>query len=301
MPYCVQCGVELPPDASVCPLCGTSVLLPPDSHSTGTEGSRAAESEPMFPVPVASDGRNRWGLDKKRKGALELLFGLSFVALAVLGFSLVPSGADWFVPMSSVVAGTLYGAVLLAFPFSYRWIATGWISISFLFIGMLGVHLGGYGWTILTCSALALGWILLVLPYFLPVRKRPLVLTIQFPTILAFLSLVDYRSSGSSWFLPVALPVACLIVLSFSVLALRVRIFRYGDFPMADFILSFGCIACLAVGTGEVLAVRHATGVWAFGWSGPLWIAASALAVFLGAVGLSRRVRRYFTSQTRHS
>lgn len=297
MPYCVQCGVELPPDAMKCPLCATPVVL----LSTGGDvqnhgGGGWAELFPSDALVFKARG-----LDKRRKGALELLFGITLITEVILAVSLFPSPVGWFIPMLSVLFGALCVVVPLVLPVSYRWFSTGWLALSALFLGILGISLNGYHWSAIACASIVLGWLCFVFPFFLPCKRRWVSAIVQFVAILSFLYLIDFLGDEKlSWFLPVAVPVVGVFSVSVGVLVLRMRLSRHANFPLADLLLSVCCIACVTVGTGDVSATRYLTGRWGVGWSGTLWVSAVVLVVFLLLVGCSRRIRRYFTSQISH-
>lgn len=298
MPYCVRCGVELPPDAVKCPLCATPVVLPPVGGDVQNHGGGGWNE--LFPseAPVSKTH----GLDKRRKGALELLFGITLITEVVLAVSLLPSSVGWFIPMLSVLFGALCVVVPLVLPVSYRWFSTGWLALSALFLGTLGISSNGCYWSAVACASIVLGWLCFVFPFFLPRKRRWASVIVQLAAVLSFLYMLDFLGDGRlSWFLPVAVPVVGVFFVSAGILVLRMRLSRHVDFPLADLLLSVCCIACVTVGAGDVSATRYLTGRWGVGWSGTLWVSAGVLIVFLLLVGCSRRIRRYFTSQVSHS
>lgn len=302
MPYCVRCGVELPPDAATCPLCDTPVILPPEVEVSASAGTcrTISPERPLF--PYAEPSLKAHGLDKKRKGALELLLGSTIVAEVVLAFSLVPAPVGWFIPMVSVLFGAACVAVSLVLPFSYRWLATGWLILATVFIGILGGVLGGLFWPIVTCASLILFWICFVFPFFLSAKRRWISAVTQLISILGFLLLVDFLGDGRiSWFYPVAFPIAGVFAVSMGILGLRMKFSNHENFPLADLVLSVCCIICMTVGAGDVFAFRYLTGQWAISWSKSLWVAVATIMVFLLLVSFSRRIRRYFNSQIKHS
>lgn len=298
MPYCVRCGVELPQAATRCPLCDTPVVLPPELLKD--KDSQTDDTQKLFPCEVVAPYSH--ALDKKRKGAFELLTGLTIVTEIVLAVSLIPSSYGWFIPMFSVLIGALCCAAVLILPTTYGWLASSVCALTTLFIGVLGVRLGGVRWPIITCASVCLGWIWFVFPFCLSMRYRWIAAICQFVSVLGFLYLLDTLiDGGRSWFLPVAVPVVAVLCVMAGILAVRIKFSRQKDFPLADLVLSICCIVSITVGTGDVFAVRFMTGRWGLGWSLPVWVFALGICAFLVLVGVSRRLRRYFNSQVRHS
>ncbi|MGE4583727.1 MAG: hypothetical protein AB7C91_03685 [Sphaerochaeta sp.] len=294
MAYCVRCGVKLEEGADVCPLCGTEVLLP----------SKMSEQKapPLFPKPLPNRGSK--GLDKTRKGIVELIITLSIVSELTVFLSLWLSGnlGASFIPLFCIAMATI--ALCLGLLASHSFSRQASLQGAVLAILVLGLDLADFvlSWSLIVLPSLGLFWMVVVYPstkYWRKKGNRAWAWLILSPYLyLAFLNWV--LAGNFTWFVPVALPaVTCLFATS----ALMLVWFsnrKNKRIPLADLVLAFLVVVFLSCTAFDLSLTHYQIGYFALRWSTSLLVAGLVILLFLVSVSISRRLRRYFTSHTKH-
>ncbi|AEV30692.1 hypothetical protein SpiGrapes_2942 [Sphaerochaeta pleomorpha str. Grapes] len=295
MAYCIQCGVKLEDGAKQCPLCHTEVVLPPSMSEQ--------KKEPLFPQPMPPQGTG--GFNKTIKGIVELIVALLLVSEFTIFFSMLFSGnlAYSFVPLFCPFMAAVIIAIALAAKHTYPM----QVSLHSLAVIVLLLGLDASDWTLswsLVCvGAILVFWIVAVLPTIRNAAKKPWLLAIfSIASALGYVAFLNWMAKGTlTWFLPVAIPTALVFLVGFNLMWLRFFKKTRLRTPLADVIFFSIIVLFLTISATDLFSTHYLLGVWKLRWSVSLLSAAIILSVFLAAVSLSRRVRRYFTSQNKHS
>lgn len=212
MAYCVKCGVELPEQASACPLCQTPVLLPESMK----DGDARMHGNALYPERDARVLRQRKNLVPTWPVVLmvSLLLLIPFLVTGVTDFR-ANGRITWsFYPMTSLALLWLMVAypVLLkrhtvAVAFTVDMLATA------AFVVSLDLYADArLAWSWYPASALALVWLCVMLPFWL--ARRPIWMTLSyFAVIGGFLWLMEWVTGSGPWFLPLALPLTAAVSL----------------------------------------------------------------------------------------
>jgi hypothetical protein len=295
MAYCVQCGVKLEEGAKECPLCHTKVLLPPSVQET--------KKDPLFPKPMPEKGSG--GFNKTSKGVIELTLVLLLVSEGTIFFSMWFTGnlALSFVPMFCPLMAVIL--FLLAFVAKHSYVMQGTVQsvgVSVLLLGLDGSDWVLY-WSLIAVGAILLFWILAVLPSILNKGKKRIVsVVLSILSIFGYLAFLNWLIKGSlTWFFPVAFPTVSVFLAGLGLMCLRFFGKNKVRLPLADLIFFSLIVIFLTISAADLFSTRYLLGFLALRWSVSMLAAAVILTLFLLAVSFSRRVRRYFTSQNRHS
>ncbi|MFA6682030.1 MAG: RING finger protein [Sphaerochaeta sp.] len=295
MAYCVKCGVKLEEGARECPLCQTPVILPP--------GLEEGSSDPLFPQPLPSQGTE--GITKTSKGIIELILSLFVVSEITIALTMWFSGnfEHSFIPLFSTAFGALVIAMALVAKHTYVAQATTHIVLVSLYLLGLDAYDGKLCWSLISVGALALVWGFAV---FLTTKKARTHLgwtsVLLMGSLLGYVAMINILAVGSlTWFVPVALPTACVLFLGVGLFFLLFLTRKKTRLPLADLVF-FNLIVLFYTFTAlDVFMTHYRQGIWTLNWSISLFSAAIVLMLLLMGTTLSRRLRRYFTSQNRHS
>jgi hypothetical protein len=295
MAYCVQCGVKLEDGAKECPLCHTEVVLPPSMHE--------AKKEPLFPKPMPEKGSG--GFNKTSKGVIELTLAMLLVSEGTIFFSMWFSGnlAYSFMPLfCPFMAVVLF---LFAFVAKHSFVTQATVQSVGVSVLLLGLDASDWilNWSPIAVGAIVLFWVLAVLPSILNKGKKRIVSAVlSILAVFGYLAFLNWLAKGSlTWFFPVAFPTVVVFLLGLGLMCLRFFGKNKVRLPLADLIFFSLIVIFLTICTADLFSTRYLLGVWALRWSISMLAAAVILTLFLLAVSFSRRVRRYFTSQNRHS
>jgi hypothetical protein len=259
--------------------------------------------EPLYPEPMPKKGTG--GFSKTGKGMMELIVVLLTVSELTIFLSMWFSGnlAYAFIPlfcpfMAAIVIGLAFGA-------RHRYTVQATVqslSVSILLLGLDGSDLA-WSWSFVAVGGIVLFWVIAVLPAFVRMRgKLGLSFLLSVATTLGYVAFLNWFVKGTlTWFVPVALPSAAVLLLG--ILAMHLRFFRKNRsrMPLADMVFFVLIVLFLTISAADLFSARYLLGIWKLRWSVSMLSAAVILSVFLASVSLSRRVRRYFTSQNRHS
>jgi len=295
MAYCVKCGVKLEERAQECPLCQTPVILPP--------GLERGTSEPLFPQPLPPKGTE--GITKTSKGIIELILSLLVVSEITIALTMWFSGnmEHSFIPLFSTAMGALVIAMALVAKHSYVAQASTHIVLASLYLfglDSLNAHLS---WSLIAVGALALLWVFGVYTA-TKTAKAHLGWTVLLlmATLLGYIAMINSIVAGAlTWFVPVALPTTCVFFLGVGLFFLLFLKHNKTLLPLADLIYFNLIVLFLTFTVLDIFMTHYWTGIWRLNWSVSLFSAAIVLMILLGGVSVSRRLRRYFTSQNKHA
>ncbi|MBJ2357361.1 zinc ribbon domain-containing protein [Sphaerochaeta sp. S2] len=294
MAYCVRCGVKLASGAKTCPLCGTEVLLPP--------GMEEPSSEPLFAKKLPPEGTR--GITKARKGLVELIVALFVVSEITVGLSLFFSGAlsYAFIPLFCIaMAAISLIAVVLAKP---RYVNhASWQSLiaAILLLGLDGYDLT-WAWSLIAAGGIAMFWMYGVFPWTRWAKKYAKgSVALSVLTTLFYVALINVVVSGSfTWFLPVAIPTLLALLVGSSLFLFWFANRKGNRIPIADIVLGSMVVLFISSAVFDGALTRYQTGAVYLRWASSLLVSAIVILLFMVAVSLSLRLRRYFTSHNRH-
>lgn len=162
-------------------------------------------------------------------------------------------------------------SILLAFP------AVLCGAINFIFDGHLS-------WSLYVAGALALIWVIVV-PFYL--IKKPTFTALFFPdaaALLGFLLLIAWMSSGLSWYVSLAMPLAILCCCVIYLLGILTGSRRVNGFYIPS--IFFAAIGLMVVGIELIINLHLARGI-TFVWS--FYVLIPCLAVSLIWLAIARR------------
>ena len=295
MAYCIKCGVKLEERAHECPLCQTPVILPP--------GLERGNSEPLFPQPLPPKGTE--GITKTSKGIIELIISLLVVSEITIALTMWFSGnfEHSFIPLFSTAMAALVIAMALVAKHTYIAQATTHIVlVSLYLIGLDSVNTR-FSWSLIVVGALALLWVFAVFTTTKMARAHlGWTATVLIASLLGYLAMINSIVAGSlTWFFPVALPTACVLFLGVGLFSLLFLTRNKNRLPLADLVFFNLIVVFLTFTAMDIFMTHYRDGFWRLNWSLSLFSAAMVLMVLLIGVSVSRRLRRYFTSQHRHN
>ena len=294
MAYCIQCGVKLEDRARQCPLCQTPVMLPPHMER--------GESEPLFPQPLPEEGTG--GINKTSKGIIELILSLLVVSEITIALTMWYSGnmAHSFIPLFSTAMAALVIAMALVARHTYVAQSSTHIVLVSLYLLGLDATNRHLSWSLIAVGALVLLWIFAVFTTTGKAKAHPVwtaLLLVISP--LGYVALVNVVIAGSlTWFVPVALPTACVFFLGVGLFSLLFLTRNKTRIPLADIIFFSLIVVFLTFTALDLFMTHYRQVIWRLNWSLSLFSAAIVLMILLGSVSASRRLRRYFTSQHKH-
>lgn len=295
MAYCIQCGVKLEERARECALCQTPVILPP--------GMERGDSEPLFPHPLPEKGTE--GINKTSKGIIELILSLLVVSEITIALTMWFSGnmAYSFIPLFSTAMAALVIAMALVAKHTY--VAQATIHTILVSIYLLGIDSidNRFNWSLIVVGALVLLWISAVFTTTKKAKAHPVLTTLLLMvSILGYIVMINLLVAGSlTWFVPVALPTAGVFFLGVALFFLMFLTRKRSRIPLADLVFFNLIVLFLTFTTLDIFLTHYKVGLWRLNWSLSLFSAAMVLTILLVGVNVSRRLRRYFTSQNRHS
>ena len=289
MAYCVRCGVKLEPGSSSCPLCNTPVAAPQEiiGHSTQT----------IFPSKTNDKFELKPWYDKQRKGFIELIVALAVIAvitLSITGFAIKdPTFQPWFA-IGCVVIGVGFILAPFVMPTRYPILASAYSILTIALLFFIDAQIQIWDWSLYANSSIALFWILGVFPWILKKHRWNIAIPVGTLAIPAFLLFIDaMEGNGLEWFVPVALPVYAVVVVSCAIAYIR---FRKG-MTISETVLASILIICIGVGSSNVFALLYKQANEFITWSSSLWIVAACLSVYLLSVATIRKVRLFFTNK----
>ncbi len=295
MAYCVQCGVKLEERARECPLCQTPVILPP--------GLSFGDSEPLFPHPLPPKGSE--GITKTSKGIIELILALLVVSEITIALTMWFSGnmEHSFIPLFSTAMAALVIAMALVAKHTYFAQATTHIVLVSLYLLGLDAANSRIRWSLIAVGALALIWVFAV---FTTTKKAKAHLgwtaTLLMASLVGYVAMINCVVTGAlTWFVPVALPTACVLFLGVGLFFLLFLTRNKTRLPLADLVFFNLIVLFLTFTALDIFMSHYRQGIWKLNWSLSLFSAALVLMILLVGVSASRRLRRYFTSQNKHT
>ncbi len=294
MAYCIKCGVKLEERAQECPLCQTPVVLPP--------GLERGSSEPLFPHPLSPKGTE--GITKTSKGIIELILSLFVVSEITIALTMWFSGniEHSFIPLFSIAMGALVIAMALVAKHTYAAQATTHILLVSIYLLCLDATNRHLFWSFFAVGALALLWIFAV---YTTTKKAKAHLgwtaLLLMVSLLGYIAMINGLVAGTlTWFVPVALPTACVLFLGVGLFSLLFLTRKKTWLPLADLVFFNLIVLFLTFTALDIFMTHYRDGIWILNWSVSLFSAAIVLMILLGGVSVSRRLRRYFTSQNKH-
>lgn len=295
MAYCVMCGVKLEDGAVQCPLCRTEVLLP--SHVV------EKPAEPLFPHPLPEKGTG--GISKTSKGIIELILSLLVVSEVTIALTMWYSGnfSHSFIPLFSTAMAALVIAMALVSRHSYvAQTTTHLILVSLYLLGIDGSS-GPLSWSVIAVGGIAILWLYAVYTTTRTARTCPLgSASLLMLATLGYLAMINLVVVGKlSWFFPVALPTSLVLFAGVGLFFLLFLTRKRTRLPLADLIFFNLIVLFLTFTALDLFLNRYGSGIWTLSWSVSLFSASVALMLLLISVSVSRRIRRFFTSQNRHS
>ncbi|MDY4888999.1 MAG: DUF6320 domain-containing protein [Sphaerochaetaceae bacterium] len=283
MAYCVKCGVQLPDGSKSCPLCGTSVILPP--------GMEEQKEKPLF--PESSEGHSERGLDKTRKAMFEIAMIITVVAEIVVGFSMLPN-PDAFIPMLCIA----YAAIAFLIPVlvekpSYTVIASMEIVATAILVLLIELFLSKeLSWSLIVAASLALTWVLTVVPILLR-RHIVMAVLIMIAGLCGFLALIDVMFPPFGWVIKVGYPTFAFMLVSCLMFLLRLKSKIFVKATTVDLVFSFFSIVCMTIGFGDW--AYH--GFASLGWSRSLWVCGITLFVIEILIAFTKKLRNLFNTR----
>lgn len=294
MAYCVKCGVKLEERAQECPLCQTPVILPP--------GLERGYSEPLFPQPLPPQGTG--GITKTSKGIIELILSLLVVSEITIALTMWFSGniEHSFIPLFSTAMAALVIAMALVAKHSYVAQATTHVVLVSLYLVGLESTSNRLCWSPIAVGALALFWVFAVYTTTETAKKHPrMTALLLMASPLGYIAMINIIVAGTlTWFLPVALPTTCVLFLGVGLFFLLFLTRNKTRLPLADLVFFNLIVLFLTFTALDIFMTHYRYGIWRLNWSLSLFSAALVLMILLGGVSVSRRLRRYFTSQNKH-
>lgn len=295
MAYCVKCGVKLEERAGECPLCQTPVIFPPRLER--------GDSEPLFPKPLPQKGTE--GINKTSKGIIELILSLLLVSEVTIALTMWFSGniEHSFIPLFSTAMAALVIAMALVAKHTYVAQATTHSILVSLYLLGLDATDGRFCWSLIAVGALGLFWIAAVFTTTKKSKAHPgWTAVLLMASLLCYVAMINALVAGSlTWFVPVALPTICVLFLGIGLFFLLFLTRNKNRIPLADLVFFNLIVLFLAFTALDVFMTHYRHGIWTLNWSLSLFSAAMVLTILLCGVSISRRLRRYFTSQNKHS
>jgi hypothetical protein len=116
-----------------------------------------------------------------------------------------------------------------------------------------------------------------------------------------YLALINLVVSGAlTWFLPVAVPTLLALLLGALLFFLWFSNRKGNRIPIADIVLGSMVVLFSSSAVFDGSLARYQTGAISLRWASSLLVTALVILLFMVAVSLSLRLRRYFTSHNRH-
>ncbi len=294
MAYCVKCGVKLEEGARECPLCKTPVILP-----LGLERGR---SEPLFPQPLPPKGSD--GITKASKGIIELILALLVVSEITIALTMWFSGniEHSFVPLFSTAMGALVIALAMVAKHTYVAQATTHIVLVSLYLLGIDATSNQLCWSLIAVGALALFWVFTVFTTTKTAKAHHgWTALLLMASLLGYVAMINSIVVGRlTWFVPVVLPTACVLFLGEGLFYFRFLTRKKNRLQLADLVIFELIVWLLTLTVLDIFMTHYRQGIWNLNWSLSLLSAAIVLIILLVGVSVSRRLRRYFTSQNRH-
>lgn len=294
MAYCVRCGVKLKDSAKVCPLCRTAVVLPYDLE--------VASAIPLFDKPLPKSGSE--GITKAGKGVIELILSLVIVSEITIALTMWFSGniQHSFIPLFSTAMAAVVIALALMAKHTYSVQATIHIVLVSIYLLGLDARDRSLSWSLITVGGLFLFWMFGVFPVTKQAKSCPVrSIILMGLSPLAYLLMVNIVVKGHlSWFIPVALPTGAVFYLGVFLFCVLFISRKKSRIPIADLVYFILIVILLTFTALDLFSSHYSAGVWRLRWSMSMFSAALVLIVLLSSVSVSRRIRRYFTSQHRH-
>ncbi|HKM07917.1 MAG TPA: RING finger protein [Sphaerochaeta sp.] len=294
MAYCVKCGVKLEERAQECPLCQTPVILPP--------GLERGYSEPLFPQPLPPQGTG--GITKTSKGIIELILSLLVVSEITIALTMWFSGniEHSFIPLFSTAMAALAIAMALVAKHSYVAQATTHVVLVSLYLVGIESTSNRLCWSPIAVGALALFWFFAVYTTTKTAKKHPRITALLLmASTLGYIAMINIIVAGTlTWFFPVALPTTCVLFFGVGLFFLLFLTPNKTRLPLADLVFFNLIVLFLSFTALDIFMTHYRSGIWRLNWSLSLFSAALVLMILLGGVSVSRRLRRYFTSQNKH-
>lgn len=295
MAYCIKCGVKLENGAEECPLCHTKVNLPCDIHEQ--------KEEPLFPVPMPQKGTG--GFNKTSKGIVELILSLLIISEITVALTMWFSGnfSHGFIPLFSIMMAALI--LIMAFVAKHTYFVQASVHMGLAAVFLLGIDLYDRSatWSLIATGGLCLLWVLAVFPASKTAHAHPIATAVKMGTVyLLYIVLINLVVKGNlTWFLPVALPTSAVLFCGVALFFVLYLTRKRTRIPLAD--LVFFCLIVLffTFTALDLFLTHYWYGYWALRWSISLFSAAIILSILLSGVTVSRRLRRFFTSQNRHA
>ena len=295
MAYCVRCGVKLEEGSTICPLCQTPVVAPPEIIGV--------QQDPLFPKITddlkkhSADEYQR--LDKTRKGVIELVIAfmsIAVITLIITTFALDGTFSPW-IPIGSVILGGSYILVALFVRPTFQKIGTWYIILTAVLLTVIDFGDLILTWSFIVNVSLLLLWIVAIFPWMLSQHLRTKGFATAIIAIAAYFVVLDYLTSGTiGWSVVIALPTYAVSLVSLMFLALRIR---YGKPSVTDIVLSVIVSACWGVVAGDFFNLRAIQSSQLLSWSSSVMVVAVCLLIFLSLNMSVRRVRNYFNNRVK--
>ncbi len=294
MAYCIRCGVKLEEGSKACPLCNTPVHLPP--------GMEEKKLQPLFAQALPPRGTG--GVNKTRKGVIELIISLFVISelTVFLSMWLSGNGNQSFIPLFSIAMASL--SLILAFSAKPVYTVQATIQSILAAVFLFGLDAADMRifWSLIAGPAIAVGWLYFVYPFTRKALQKPktTVLVCLLGTLM-YLALINLVLEHSlTWFVPVTLPVAAVLLLLILLFSLWITKRKNKRVPLADVVLATLVVLFGTMTSLDLFLSGYQLGTFTLRWSTGLLSASLVITLFLFSVSVSRRVRRFFTSHNRH-
>lgn len=294
MAYCIQCGVKLADGADECPLCKTKVVLPPGVHEE--------PAIPLFPEPLPPKGLG--GIDKTRKGIIELIIALLVISEASVAVSMILAGnlSYSFIPLFSIAMISVM--LILAFTIKPDFVWQGTVQIVAACVYLIGIDASdlSLSWSLIAACGLAVVWVFSVFPFTRTAKRYPLLVPVKMTlSLLAYTFLINLvLQRRLTWFVPVAIPTFVVFSVSLILFLVWLLARKQKRIPLADLVLGSLMVLFVSCSAFDLFLTKYHRGTYGLRWSNSLLAASVMLFLFLVGVSVSRRLRRFFTAQNRH-
>jgi len=259
-------------------------------------------SEPLFAKKLPPEGTR--GITKARKGLVELIVALFVASEITVGLTLFFSGAlaYAFIPLFSIAMAALsLVSIVLAKPHYVNHASWQSLIAAILLLGLDGYDLT-WDWSLVAAGGIAMFWMYGVFPWTRSAKKHVKGSTaLCVLATLFYIALINVVVSGSfTWFLPVAIPTLLALLVRFSLFLFWFANRKGNRIPIADIVLGSMVVLFIASAVFDGALTRYQTGAVHLRWASSLLVSAIIILLFMVAVSLSLRLRRYFTSHNRH-
>ncbi len=176
-----------------------------------------------------------------------------------------------------------------------------------LIVAVLLLGLDGYdfawSWSLIAAGGIVMFWMFGgVFPWTRWAKKHVKAsVALSVLTTVFYLGLINLVVSGRfTWFLPVAVPTLLALLVGTFLFLFWFANRKGNRIPIADIVLGSMVVLFGSSAVFDGALASYQTGSVYLRWASSLLVAAFVILLFMVAVSLSLRLRRYFTSHNRH-